>query len=435
MSKSASSPFDPRVVLALLLFGAAAFVALLYFIGTGATGGDEDGGRPGGHALGRGLDGYVALTRYLDKRGTQVKRIYSAGQLNQPGLLVLTPPHNIDSLELNRIVEARRNAGPTMVIAPKWRSIRASLLDRKAKPGWVLLAKAELPDWPGFRDDVTIELKPMRDGAEPGAWHGAGQEGRLPNTDTVTTGYGDGLIPLAAGSGNESILAAYIDDGGYYPDLADIADGEYPGEGEDADTYPLILVFEPDLFNNYGMANGANAQLAEQIVDAAVGTSEDQSVSFDLTLNGFANSANLLTLAFKPPFIAATLALLIAALAVGWRAFNRFGPPRELGPAIAFGKRALVGNAAGLVQRAKRLHLLGAPFADAARERLAKALALPSRYDAAASEEAIDRALAARAPDRTPFSVVAARLRVARRPTDILHAARDLHAIERTLKR
>jgi hypothetical protein len=62
-------------------------------------------------------------------------------------------------------------------------------------------------------------------------------------------------------------------------------------------------------------------------------------------------------------------------------------------------------------------------------------LALPARYDAAASEEAIDRALAARSPDHSPFSVVAARLRAARRPTDILHAARDLHAIERTLKR
>lgn len=435
MSKSAASPFDPRVVLGLLLFGAAVFVALLYFIGTGATGGDEEGGRPGGHALGRGLDGYAALTRYLDKRGMTVNRIYSPGQLNQPGLLVLTPPHVTDTEELTRIVEARRNIGPTMVIAPKWRSIPASLLDRKAKSGWVLLVKAELPQWQGFQDEVTVELKPMRDNSQPGAWHAAGLEGRLPNSETVSTGYADELIPLVAGSGNERVLAGYIDDGGYYPDLADLADGEYPGEGEDADIHPLILVLEPDLFNNYGMANGANARLADQIVRAAVGTSEDQSVSFDLTLNGFASSANLLTLAFKPPFIAATLALLLAALAVGWRAFNRFGPPRVLGPAIAIGKRALVGNAAGLVQRARRLHLLGAPYADAARERLARALALPTHNDAAESEAAIDRALAARAPDRTPFSVVAARLRTARRPTDILHAARDLHAIERTLKR
>lgn len=428
---TASNPFDPRVVLGLLLFGAVVFIALLYFIGKGAGGNDEDGGQGGGHALSRGLDGYAALYRYLDKRGTPVRRVYTEGQLNQPGLLILTPPHFADAKELNRIVEARRYTGPTMVILPKWRSIPARMLNAKAKPGWVLLAGAMLPDWKGFEDDVTIALDPMGDGA----WHGAGLEGRLPKPDTVVSGQGEYLVPLVGGTGNERILAAYVNDGGYYPDLADIADGEYPGEGEDADTYPLIMVFEPDLFNNYGMASKANAELADEIIAAATGTSEDQSVAFDLTFNGFANSTNLLTLAFQPPFLAATLALILAALAVGWRAFNRFGPPRLIGPAIAFGKRALVGNAAGLVQRAKRLHLLGAPYADAARERLVRALALPSHNDAAASEEAIDRALAARAPDRTPFSVAAARLRIARRPAEILTAAREIHAIERTLKR
>lgn len=431
MSKPASSnPFDPRVVLGLLLFGAVVFVALLYFIGSGATGNDEDGGQPGGHALSRGLDGYAALYRYLDKRGAKVRRVYTEGQLNQPGLLVLTPPHMVDTKELTRIVEARRFTGPTLVILPKWRSIPARMLDRKAKPGWVLLARADLPQWQGFEDDVTIALDPMGDGT----WQGAGLQGRVPKPDTVISGQGDFLIPLVVGA-DRRILAAYVNDGGYYPDLADIAHGEYPGEGEDADTYPLIMVFDPDLFNNYGMANKANAELAERIIAAANGTAEDQSVAFDLTFNGFASSTNLLTLAFQPPFLAATLALILAALAVGWRAFNRFGPPKLAGQAIAYGKRALVGNAAGLVQRAKRLHLLGAPYADAARERLVKALALPSHNDATASEEAIDRALAARAPDRVPFSVAAARLRIARRPTEILNAAREIHAIERTLKR
>ncbi len=157
-------------------------------------------------------------------------------------------------------------------------------------------------------------------------------------------------------------------------------------------------------------------------------------VSFDLTLNGFARSANLLTLAFTPPFLAATLCLLIAALAVGWRAFLRFGPPRQGTRAIAFGKRALIANAAGLIRRTRRLHLVAAPYADHARERLARALALPRLADAEATEAAIDRALAARAGTPAPFSQIAARLRAARRPADILKAARDMHSLERTLK-
>lgn len=434
MSKPASSnPFDPRVVLGLLLFGAAVFVALLYFIGSGATGNDEDGGRPGGHALGRGLDGYAALYRYLDKRGIATRRIHSEGQLNQPGLLILTPPHEADPKELARIVEARRSIGSTIVITPKWRSIPASIFSKKAKPGWVMLVRADPPQWPGFEDDVSVDIKPLAEGA----WSDAHGSGKLPSPEFVMSGNGDSLVPLAVGDADERTLAAYVYDGGYYPDLAELAVNTNlsDDEDEDASLYPLILVFEPDLFNNYGMANAANAQLAEEIVEAATGTSDNHSVAFDLTLNGYGGSTNLLTLAFQPPFLAATLALILAALAVGWRAFNRFGPPKLAGQAIAFGKRALVGNAAGLVQRARRLHLLGAPFADAARERLVKALALPSHNDATASEEAIDRALAARAPDRVPFSVAAARLRIARRPAEILSAAREIHAIERTLKR
>ena len=92
-------------------------------------------------------------------------------------------------------------------------------------------------------------------------------------------------------------------------------------------------------------------------------------------------------------------------------------------------------NAAGLVQRARRLHLLGPPYADAARERLVKALALPSRLSHVEAEKAIDRAQATRAPGSAPFSQLAAQMRIARKPTDMLRAARQLHALERTLTR
>ena len=88
---------------------------------------------------------------------------------------------------------------------------------------------------------------------------------------------------------------------------------------------------------------------------------------------------------------------------------------------------------AALVRRTRRLHLIGAPYADAARERLARALALPARLDPVAVEAAIDRALAARVPGATPFSAAAAALRAARRPHDLLRAARTIHSLERTL--
>jgi hypothetical protein len=422
----AASPFSPRAVLALVLFGAVAFVALLWMIGSGMTGSTNDGGS---HAGGKGLNGYAALARFLERRGYAVARLRSESRLDDSGLLVLTPPPHAEGEDIDRIVARRRTVGPTLVIAPKWYTVRAQGV-RGAKRGWVALAGTRTPSWQGFLDDVSVEVRPM----VGGRWTGAGARGRVPVPGQVESGRGRRLVPLVAGTDGR-ILAAYVDDGGRYPGLERIA-LQHPAErgGERTDLYPLVLVFEPDLLDNYGMAEAANARLAERLVQAAVAGSEP-TVNFDLTLNGFARTPNLLTLAFAPPFLAATLCLLLAALAVGWRTFLRFGPPRVAGRAIAFGKQALVANAAGLIRRSRRLHLIAAPYATRARERLARVLALPRLADAAATEAAIDRALDARVPGGAPFSAVAARLRAARSQHDILKAAQELHALERTLIR
>jgi hypothetical protein len=86
----------------------------------------------------------------------------------------------------------------------------------------------------------------------------------------------------------------------------------------------------------------------------------------------------------------------LAVLAAIWRGLLRFGPTLQEGRAIALGKASLLGNAAALIRRARRFHVLGAPYADASRARLARALSLPRQMKAEAVDAAIDRALAAR---------------------------------------
>ncbi|HEX8057709.1 MAG TPA: DUF4350 domain-containing protein [Novosphingobium sp.] len=429
----AGNPFSPRAALALVLFGAVVFIALLYMIGSGAVGGSTNNG--GGHAGGKGLNGFAAFAGFIEKRGYAVRRVRDPATLDDPGLLVLTPPAGAEGKDIDKIVQARRRAGPTMVIAPKWSAMPAPTGTPGAKKGWVVLAGTALPEWKGFLDDVGVAIGPGGSGKTAG-WVGGGMTGPLPDARQVETGRGVQLVPLVVSRDSGRILAAYVDDGGSYPALEDFAQrpvsrGDAEGNGDGLQ--PLILVFEPDLFDNYGMANAANAQLAERLVHAATGGA--QIVNFDLTLNGFTRAPNLLTLAFTPPFLAATLCLLLAAIATGWRAFLRFGPPRAGTRAIAFGKQALVSNAAGLIRRSRRLHLITTPYATRARERLVQALALPRLADVAATEAAIDRALAARAPEATPFSAIAARLRAAHSPHDIMKAAQDLHALERTLIR
>lgn len=434
MTARGANAFSPRVALGLVLFGIVTFLVLLWMVGTGM--GDAGPGATGAHARGKGLNGYSALYDYLGKRGFKVSAIQSRGALKRPGVLILTPLHSADPEELNRIVEERRSAGPTIVVLPKWRAAVLPRKSLKVKEGFVKLLDADSPDWKGFYDDLTLQRGALLTGPKPGAWEAAGLSGEVPHPDKVISGDGKYLIPLVLGTGTERPLAGYEADGGYYPALRKIAVGfdEAELEEDPIEQFPVLFVFEADLFNNWGMSRQANAQLAEKLILAAL-DGGDKVVAFDFTLVGYGRSPSLLTLAFTPPFLAATICLLLVVAVVLWRAYRRFGPPVLGGQGIAFGKRALVGNAGGLVQRARRLHLLGPPYADAARDRLARALALPARLSHDQAEKAIDRALAGRDPAAMQFSTAAAAMRAARKPTDLLRAARQLHALERTLTR
>lgn len=419
-----SGPFSVRGVLVMVLFGAGVFVALLWMIGSGMT--SPSGNNGGGHAAGKGLNGYAALVELLGKRGYQTALGRSAARLDDRGLLVLTPPHDAKGAELAEILAKRRHIGPTLIVTPKWQ-VQSATDAKGGKRGWVQLGGATTPNWPGFLDQITVGIRP---GAR--RWTGVGLTGPLPVPASVQTGSGRALEPLVM-DGNGGMLAAYLQDDGYYPSLERIALMPQWEAGDDEDLYPVILVFEPDLLDNYGMARRENAQAADRLFAAALAGSPRE-VVFDVTLNGLGRSPNLLTLAFTPPFLAATLCLLLAAVALGWRAFLRFGPPRAAQREIAFGKRPLVANAAGLIRRTGRFHLVTGPYADHIRERLAKALGLPRQRDASAAEAAIDQALARRWPDSEPFSVLAARLRGERRPHAILRAAQALHSLERKVQ-
>lgn len=428
--EAGANPFSHRGALVLVLFGAVVFIALLWMIGAGMMRGPTNDG--GSHVGGKGLNGYSAMALLLEKRGFEVRRSQGRDALSGPGLLVLTPPHGADGEELNEIVEERRHEGPTLVVTPKWMAARLPAGVSGAKPGWVQLAGTASPRWQGFRDDVSVEIKPLGDGKSSG-WAAEAGSGALPDAGQVQSGLGASLVPLVTGREDGRILAAYIDDGGTYPGLEAMAlRPPSARQEEDEGLYPLVLVFEPDLLDNYGLADSGNARLVEQLVGASAGDADDR-VIFDLTLNGHGRSANLLTLAFTPPFLAATLCLMMAAFAAGWRAFVRFGAPIRRERAIAFGKSALVANAGGLIRRTRRLHLLSEPYADRVKERIVRALALHRHADEGRTDQAIDHAVESRMPGAPSFTEISARLRNARNPHELLKAARELRGLERML--
>ena len=419
---SAARTFGPRAALGLVAVGAIAFVALLYAIGAGLTGGGNNGGA---HALSRGLTGYAGLVELLEGTGVEVVRARDPARLDDAGLLVLTPPHDADGAEVARIVEAHRYSGPTLVVMPKW--VQFPVGGNAAKPGWVALAGTRRALWTGSLAkglDVALGRVERANFGLGGPAVSLG-DGNAMQSLTIAK---EAAIPLVRGS-RETTLVAYLNDAGSYPALDDWS-GWDPSDEPDDDLFPLVIVAEPDLLNNRGLANKPVALNALALL-RRVRDGDKSPVIFDVTLNGLGRARNLLTLAFTPPFLAATLALLLAALAVTWRGFIRFGPPRLAARPIAFGKSALVENSAGLIRRAGRIRLLGAPYAAVVTQRTVRALGLPPGSDAAA----IDSVQTRRGLTGPLFSAEATALAAARNPADLVRHAVALQTIEKGLSR
>jgi hypothetical protein len=428
-----ASPFAPRTILAVLVVGAGAFLLLLYAIGAGL---DMDSDRNGGaHAAANGLNGFAGLAHLLKAQGHEVSLSRSEARLQDPALLVLTPQLDADGERLSEIIEERRFLGPTLVILPKWFAVDASRTRATEAPaGWVVLGSAVAPRW---LNDIEWLKDAKAEIAGRKRWDGLGLSGALPAPGTVLAfdsaslkvNDWSSLLPLVSDEDGD-LLVGYFNDDGSYPALDDAA-GFDPPDDADGTLWPVVVVAEPDLLNNYGLGDLERARLAHALIDATVDDDTDMPVVFDLTLAGLGRSQNLLTLAFTPPFLAATLCLLLAALVIAWRGFRRFGPPVAEAPTLAKGKRQLARNGAALVERARRLHLLGPPYAALVGARIAEALAI-REPDSEAREAAIARVLAARglAPD---YAERAEALRRARHSAELLRAAGALKTIERTL--
>jgi hypothetical protein len=405
--------FSKGGTLALVVAGFALFLAFVWLIAAGeGFGGDGNNGEA--HAGAKGLHGYAGLVRLAEANGYAVERSRSPKGLETEGLLVLTPPYGTDPEELGKLLRKRENLGPTLVILPKWNALRPppmlpSEVRDKFRTGWVMLGGAERVSWPQQLPEPyffthVVEAPETR---AVGRWKGFGLAGTLPTpttTHAAKTSFHEPLVTDAAGRW----LAVRV----------------VGKEGTDfhENAHWTVFVAEPDLVNNYGLSDRQRAAAALALLEVAAYDGDIEQVTFDLTFNGFGASENLLTLAFRPPFLAATLCLLLALAIIGWRAFARFGPAAaEGGPAIAFGKQRLIANGAGLILRARRFGLLGAPYAQLAARRLAERLGLPR-----AEPAAIDAALARRLPLEEPFSRRAARLEAAEKPSDILSAAQAL---------
>ncbi len=400
-----SNPFKRTTIIIMFAVGFAAFVALLYGLGAGDRLSSGNNGRA--HGASNSLVGYKALANLLEKTGREVQLSRNAGGIDKPGLLIITPNAYAEADKLSEVIQERAYVGPTMIILPKWDVATTNLVGMESKKGWARRLGIVASD-SGVRmlsDIVDIELQTIRPEADEKANEGKSDaviaserqstESKfnkseiavsavgdpIPVPDIHITMTGDYIRKIVEDPENEEALIAYVDDGGIYESLEGLDPSGLSAEDEiDAAYYPVVIVADADLMNNTGMGNERIARHAYDLI-TALEAQTDGPIIFDLTFNGLGSSDNLLTLAFKPPFLSATICLIIAALAAAWMAFNRFGPPAREERSIDFGKTALVNNSAGFIHRMQREHLVANPYGEMIRNDVINAIGLSHGAD------------------------------------------------------
>ncbi|VAV87553.1 FIG00483574: hypothetical protein [hydrothermal vent metagenome] len=373
-----SNPFKRSTILIMFAIGFAAFVALLYGMGTGDRLASGNNGQA--HGASNSLVGYTALVEILRKTGTKVQYSRSPAGMDNPGLLILTPGAYSDAEGLAQVMQDRSYIGPTMIVLPKWQVMPLPTL----KKGWVerygTLDGSIGTDMLSEIVDVEIGTteKPLKDSAVKLQ---SAIGGQITRPVQPTTMKGEYLRAITRDPKTGGALVGYYDDGGVYPQLDDLDESQITDEDEiDEGYFPLVIVADADLLNNSGMASKNTAKYALALI-AAASAGTGGAVTFDLTFNGLGSSENLLTLAFEPPFLSATICLIAAAIAAAWMAFNRFGPPMRESRSIDFGKTALVNNSASFINRMRRDYLVAEPYAEMVRDDAAQAIGLSHATD------------------------------------------------------
>ncbi|HET8612305.1 MAG TPA: hypothetical protein VFL92_06015, partial [Sphingomonas sp.] len=307
----------------------------------------------------------------------------------------VTPPPMGDPDALDRLLSFRGNA-PTLIVLPKWATVPMS-----GRSGWVQAIGAV-----GTGASALSKIAPHL--------------GLIAGTKLPRAAHPPKGVPrLARARIGRQALQQRLSGSGFRPVLLD-ADGRVVIAA--IPNLPIYVLAEPDLLNNQGLADPWVARQGWRIVDDLATTNE---IAFDLTLNGFARGKSTLKLLFEPPFAAVSLCVLLAALLAGLHGLARFGAAAEPGRAIAFGKRALVDNAAQLFRAARKEHRAGGAYALLTRDLAAQAVAAPR----ALSGEALAMWLDAAAPeaDDPPFATLAWRAEAAANRTELLAAARALY--------
>jgi hypothetical protein len=312
------SVFSGRMLIGWVAAAMVTFAASLYFMtreDNGATSSDA----VGPSSFSRSAIGHAGLAETLRRLGVSVvkSKFNSREKLGDGSLLVIAEPRS--AIVSQDSVATLLNAKTVLLVLPKWQGTAS---DQHA--GW--LGYADLLPTSAAGEVLNLAVAQATVARRPAvdAW-GTNELGETPQpTSPVQLMRSGQLRPIVA-------------------DGEDILVGEIAERGR-----RLWVLADPDVIENHGLAEGANAAFAVALIDALRGP--EGSVVFDETVHGYvARPANPLKLLFEFPFVVTTAQGLVAVALLLWATMGRFGSPETAPPALGSGKQGLIENAAKLL--------------------------------------------------------------------------------------
>lgn len=394
-----SGAFSPELMIGLVAAGLVSFAAFVLLLAYGGDGGVRN--RERATAVSRSAIGFQAL-HDLMARFHPVELLRDDVLLDTTDLVIFSLEPSNSRAEVAALL--RRRAGvPTLLILPKW-EVRPD----PERRGWVRsVGPFRAGDAARLLGGIAVEQVRIGPRSEAVPGEGLLQGIAVPLPAITQMVRGAGIRPLL-GTPRGAVVAQLGD-------------------------RPHYVLADPDLMNNHGLRDPRVAEAALQMLFQFHPNYDNDTIRFDLTLNGVGGRGpSLLRSMFEPPFLALTLALVAAALLAGYHGAVRFGPARRAVRAIPFGKAALVENSAGLVRLAGREVRLGGGYADVIRDEAARAGAAPPTLREAELEAYLDRFTRPGAP---PFSALAHAVRTARDRGELVAAARALYAWKKDMIR
>jgi hypothetical protein len=394
--------FSARVAIILFLVGVFSFSAFMTLSTFAPDFLDGDDGQA--HALSRSAVGYSGVVKLLKQTGTAVavSRTVRGPDERRP-LVVLTPEREVKLETIQTLGEES-----VLIVLPKWLAFPST----KHK-GWVgegmpignvlarevlqeLTPKAQVNQETGTSTaSLTYDLKASLSPKTP-------RELRTGKVMALQTIVGEGLTPIATTKHGKIVLAQLK-----------VSEAPY-----------IYVLSDPDLLNNQGIADIANARAGIALLESL--RHAEESVTFDVTLNGLERTRSIMRLALQPPLLAATLSFVIIAGMLAWRAAVRSGPAVRRGRAIALGKRTLADNSAALIRLAGRGHTMAPRYADMVRSVAAEEIRI-NRDASETTAAELDRISQSHNLNAT-YSQLAHEAAAAQTPAETLSIARKLHA-------